>query len=262
MAKRYKFVYKPLPPTFDDLGKIPTKLKFKFFTLAIPLSKKTQNEAGILPLVVVTHTMDLLFHRRRGKGKFNNKRIRERDDILASKFMEILSYLHLRLVRRRMLSFICRNAVVLKKLPEKLGDPGRFLIPCDFLEFDSYLALADLGEITLRVMNDQSFTLKCGDVTFHFYNNLESLKKVDLIDVHLVRVLTRKFLGIFDSVAYNKSFLHFDPYCFYSISNTYSILLKSDFLLRFEETAVLFIAFVDETSFTQFSMYINYDPEG
>nr|GFB32528.1 reverse transcriptase domain-containing protein [Tanacetum cinerariifolium] len=34
---------------------------------------------------------------------------------------------------------------VLKKLPEKLGDPGRFLIPCDFLEFDNCLALADLG---------------------------------------------------------------------------------------------------------------------
>ncbi|GKF74369.1 reverse transcriptase domain-containing protein, partial [Tanacetum coccineum] len=37
------------------------------------------------------------------------------------------------------------SAVVLKKLPEKLGDPDRVLIPCDFLEFDSYLALADLG---------------------------------------------------------------------------------------------------------------------
>nr|GEV09792.1 reverse transcriptase domain-containing protein [Tanacetum cinerariifolium] len=37
------------------------------------------------------------------------------------------------------------NVVVLKKLPEKLGDPGRFLIPCDFLEFDNCLALADLG---------------------------------------------------------------------------------------------------------------------
>ncbi|GJT58907.1 reverse transcriptase domain-containing protein [Tanacetum coccineum] len=33
----------------------------------------------------------------------------------------------------------------LKKLPEKLGDPGRFLIPCDFGEFDNHLALADLG---------------------------------------------------------------------------------------------------------------------
>nr|GEZ52126.1 hypothetical protein [Tanacetum cinerariifolium] len=34
---------------------------------------------------------------------------------------------------------------VLKKLLEKLGDPGRFLIPCDFLEFNNCLALADLG---------------------------------------------------------------------------------------------------------------------
>nr|GEY33750.1 reverse transcriptase domain-containing protein [Tanacetum cinerariifolium] len=37
------------------------------------------------------------------------------------------------------------SAVVLKKLPEKLGDPGRFLIPCDYSEFDNCLALADLG---------------------------------------------------------------------------------------------------------------------
>nr|GFB45277.1 reverse transcriptase domain-containing protein [Tanacetum cinerariifolium] len=37
------------------------------------------------------------------------------------------------------------SAVVLKKLPEKLGDPGRFLILCDFTGLDNCLALADLG---------------------------------------------------------------------------------------------------------------------
>ncbi|GJT82715.1 reverse transcriptase domain-containing protein [Tanacetum coccineum] len=37
------------------------------------------------------------------------------------------------------------SAVLLKKLPEKLGDPGKFLIPCDFSELDECLALADLG---------------------------------------------------------------------------------------------------------------------
>ncbi|GJW34288.1 reverse transcriptase domain-containing protein [Tanacetum coccineum] len=37
------------------------------------------------------------------------------------------------------------SAVLLKKLSEKLGDPGKFLIPCDFLELDECLALADLG---------------------------------------------------------------------------------------------------------------------
>ncbi|GJU83911.1 reverse transcriptase domain-containing protein [Tanacetum coccineum] len=37
------------------------------------------------------------------------------------------------------------SAVLLKKLPEKLGDPGKFLIPCDFPELVECLALADLG---------------------------------------------------------------------------------------------------------------------
>ncbi|GKA28935.1 reverse transcriptase domain-containing protein [Tanacetum coccineum] len=37
------------------------------------------------------------------------------------------------------------SAVLLKKLPKKLGDPGKFIIPCDFSELDECLALADLG---------------------------------------------------------------------------------------------------------------------
>nr|GEU59832.1 reverse transcriptase domain-containing protein [Tanacetum cinerariifolium] len=36
------------------------------------------------------------------------------------------------------------SAVTLKKLPEKIRDPDKFLIPCDFPEFDECLALADL----------------------------------------------------------------------------------------------------------------------
>ncbi|GKC73808.1 reverse transcriptase domain-containing protein, partial [Tanacetum coccineum] len=36
-------------------------------------------------------------------------------------------------------------AVLLKKLPEKLGDPSKFHIPCDFPRMDECLALADLG---------------------------------------------------------------------------------------------------------------------
>ncbi|GKF94307.1 reverse transcriptase domain-containing protein, partial [Tanacetum coccineum] len=37
------------------------------------------------------------------------------------------------------------SAVTLNKLPEKLGDPGKFLIPCEFPGIDECLALADLG---------------------------------------------------------------------------------------------------------------------
>ncbi|GJX95215.1 reverse transcriptase domain-containing protein [Tanacetum coccineum] len=105
-------------------------------------------------------------------SRLAKEKIREKDDILASKFMEIFRNLHFELsfadalihmpkfapmfkkmlnnkdklieLTKTPLNENC-SAVVLKKLPEKLGDPGRFLIPCDFSEFDSYLALADLG---------------------------------------------------------------------------------------------------------------------
>nr|GEZ17792.1 reverse transcriptase domain-containing protein [Tanacetum cinerariifolium] len=68
-------------------------------------------------------------------------------------------------------------AVVLKKLPEKLGDPGRFLIPCDFSEFDDCLALADLGasinlmslsiwkKLRLPTLNDTKMVLELADRT-------------------------------------------------------------------------------------------------
>nr|GEZ12339.1 reverse transcriptase domain-containing protein [Tanacetum cinerariifolium] len=38
------------------------------------------------------------------------------------------------------------SAVILNKLPRKLGDLGKFLIPCEFPGMDECLALADLGE--------------------------------------------------------------------------------------------------------------------
>ncbi|GKE71085.1 reverse transcriptase domain-containing protein [Tanacetum coccineum] len=37
------------------------------------------------------------------------------------------------------------SMVLLKTLPKKHGDPGKFLIPCDFPGMDECLALADLG---------------------------------------------------------------------------------------------------------------------
>nr|GEX13699.1 reverse transcriptase domain-containing protein [Tanacetum cinerariifolium] len=106
------------------------------------------------------------------------EKLREKDDILAAKFMEIFRDLHFELsfadalvhmpkfapmfkkllnnknklieLTKTSLNEIC-SAVVLKKLLEKLDDPGRFLIPCDFLEFDNCLALADLG-VSINLM--------------------------------------------------------------------------------------------------------------
>nr|GEU71744.1 hypothetical protein [Tanacetum cinerariifolium] len=43
------------------------------------------------------------------------------------------------------------SAVLLKKFPEKLGDPGKFLIPCDFPTMNECLALVDLGDSINRM---------------------------------------------------------------------------------------------------------------
>nr|GEZ14377.1 DNA-directed DNA polymerase [Tanacetum cinerariifolium] len=100
------------------------------------------------------------------------EKLQEKDDILAAKFMEIFRDLHFELsfadalihkpkfvsmfkkllnnkdklieLTKTPLNENC-SAVVLKKLLEKLGDPGQFLIPCDFSKFNNCLALADLG---------------------------------------------------------------------------------------------------------------------
>ncbi|GJR13433.1 reverse transcriptase domain-containing protein [Tanacetum coccineum] len=304
-------------------------------------------------------------------SRLNKQKIREKDDILASKFMEIFRNLHFELsfadalihmpkfapmfkkmlnnkdklieLTKTPLNENC-SAVVLKKLLEKLGDPGRFLIPCDFSEFDSYLALADLGasinlmplsiwkklqlsgltetkmvleladrtiskptgvaenvfvkvgkfyfpadfvvldfiadprvplilgrpflrtahalidvyegEITLR-NDDQSLTLKCGDAPSISYNNLESLKKVDLIDV-TCEEYSQEVLGFSDSVAYNNPSPYYDPIVSTS-SPTLTPFDESDFLL-FEE-ADAFIAIDDEPVSPVFNATY-YDPEG
>ncbi|GKB64981.1 reverse transcriptase domain-containing protein [Tanacetum coccineum] len=290
-------------------------------------------------------------------SRLAKEKIREKVDILALKFMEIFRNLHFELsfvdalihmskfapmfkkmlnnkdklieLTKTPLNENC-SAVVLKKLPEKLGDPGRFLTPCDFSEFDSYLALANLGasinlmslsiwkklklpgltetkmvleladrtiskptgvaenvfvkvgkfyfladsvvldfisdprvplilgrpflrtahalidvykgEIILR-NDDQTLTLKCGDTPSISYNNFESLKKVDLIDV---------------TFAYGNPSPGYNPIVSNS-SPTLTPFDESDFLL-FEE-ADAFIAIDDEPVSPVFNTTY-YDPEG
>nr|GEX38037.1 reverse transcriptase domain-containing protein [Tanacetum cinerariifolium] len=169
-------------------------------------------------------------------SRLAKEKLREKDDILAAKFMEIFRDLHFELsfadgivhmpkfapmfkkllsnkdklieLTKTPLNENC-SAVVLKKLSEKLGDPGRFLIPCDFSEFDNCLALADLRasinlmplsiwkKLRLPTLNDTkmvleladrtiskptSLMLKCGDTPSISQYKFESLNKVDFID--------------------------------------------------------------------------------
>nr|GEV91227.1 reverse transcriptase domain-containing protein [Tanacetum cinerariifolium] len=284
------------------------------------------------------------------------EKIREKDDIFAAKFMEIFRDLHFELsftdalvhmpkfvpmfkkllnnknklieLTKMPLNENC-SAVVLKKLPEKLGDLGIFLIPCDFLEFDNYLAIADLGasinlmllsiwkKLTLPTLNDtkmvleladrtiskptgvaenifmkvckfyfpadfvvldfiadprvpsilgrpfmstahalidvyegeiillhdeQSLTLKCGDMPSISYNNFQSLNKLDLIDA-TCEEYSQEVLGFSDVVANEVSTLYFEPI----VSNSSLNLTpfdESNFLLFKEADA--FLAVDDE----------------
>nr|GEW67906.1 hypothetical protein [Tanacetum cinerariifolium] len=137
-------------------------------------------------------------------SRLTKEKLREKDDILAAKFMEIFPDLHFELsftdalihmpkfapmfkkllnnkdklieLTKTPLNENC-SAVVFKKLPEKLGDLGRFLIPCDFLEFDNFLALADLGasinlmplsiwkKLRLPTLHDTKMVLELADRT-------------------------------------------------------------------------------------------------
>ncbi|GJW24823.1 reverse transcriptase domain-containing protein [Tanacetum coccineum] len=105
-------------------------------------------------------------------SRANKQKLCEKDDKLASKFVEIFRELHFKLSFADALLHMPKfasmfksllnnkeklfdlaktpvnencSAVILKKFPKKLGDPDKFLIPCDFLEIVKFLALADLG---------------------------------------------------------------------------------------------------------------------
>nr|GEU64034.1 reverse transcriptase domain-containing protein [Tanacetum cinerariifolium] len=99
---------------------------------------------------------------------------------------------------RTLLNEHCSATSLLKKLPEKLGDPGKFLIPCDFSGMVECLALADLGasinlmpllvcnKLSLPELSPMCMTLELAD------HSLSRLVRV-AEDV-FVKVGTRSFL--------------------------------------------------------------------
>ncbi|GJR84991.1 reverse transcriptase domain-containing protein [Tanacetum coccineum] len=118
-------------------------------------------------------------------------------------------------------------------------------------------ALIDVyeGDITLR-NDDQSLTLKCGDVPSISYNNLESLKKVDLIDV-TCEEYSQEVLGFSDSVAYNNPSPYYDPIVSTS-SPTLTPFVKA--FSTFEKPDAFIASMMNKIS--QFFNATYYDPEG
>nr|GEY30812.1 reverse transcriptase domain-containing protein [Tanacetum cinerariifolium] len=112
------------------------------------------------------------------------------------------------------------------------------------------------GEITLR-HDDQSLTLKCEDTPSISYNNLESLNKVDLIDV-TCEEYSQKVLGFTDVVSNEVSSPYYEPIVLNSSQNL-TPFSASDFLLL--EEADTFIAINDQPISSNIDATY-YDPEG
>nr|GEV75354.1 reverse transcriptase domain-containing protein [Tanacetum cinerariifolium] len=177
------------------------------------------------PFVVPKTKTNLPYPSRLAKEK-----LREKDDILAAKFMEIFH-------------FIANPRTLLI-----LGRP--------FLSIAHALIDVYEGEIILR-HDKQSLTLNCGDTHSISYNNLESLNKVDLIDA-TCEEYSQEVLGFSDVVANGNSIPYYEPIVSNS-SPTLTPFDESDFLLL--EEADAFISIDDDPISSEIdSTY--YDPEG
>nr|GEW40530.1 reverse transcriptase domain-containing protein [Tanacetum cinerariifolium] len=104
-------------------------------------------------------------------------------------------------------------AVILKKLPEKLGELDKFLIPCDFPErpfLRTRRALIDAygEELTLRV-DDEEITFKGGQTSKYSYNDAESINRIDVIDVACEEYV-QEVLGFLE-ISKSEKLLNEDP---------------------------------------------------
>ncbi|GKD27715.1 reverse transcriptase domain-containing protein [Tanacetum coccineum] len=151
-------------------------------------------------------------------SRVNKQKLREKDDNLASKFVEIFRELHFELSFADTLLHMPKfasmfksllnnkeklfelaktpvnkncSAVILKKLPKKLGDLGKFLILCDFPKIVKCLALADLDRSTTSPSGiTENVFVKVGK--FYF---LADFVVVDyVVDPRVPLILGRPFL--------------------------------------------------------------------
>nr|GFA65567.1 hypothetical protein [Tanacetum cinerariifolium] len=114
-------------------------------------------------------------------SRLQKEKPREKDDILAAKFMEIFRDLHFELSFADALDKLIKltktplnkncSAVVLKKLPEKLGRP--------FLSTDHVIINVYEREIIIR-QDQQSLIIQCGDIPS--IKKVEQINKIDFID--------------------------------------------------------------------------------
>nr|GEV61862.1 hypothetical protein [Tanacetum cinerariifolium] len=164
------------------------------------------------------------------------------------------------------------STVILNKLPRKLGDLGKFLIPCEFPGMDECLTLADLGAsinlmplsvwegLSLPELTPTCMTLELADRSVSKPIGIAkdvSVKVANKIDV-ICEMYSQEVLGFFDVTTSGNPTPYNDP-TVSTTSPTLTPFRDSDFLL-FEE-ADTFLGLEDDPNSPEFNQFY-YDPEG
>nr|GEZ86748.1 reverse transcriptase domain-containing protein [Tanacetum cinerariifolium] len=76
-------------------------------------------------------------------SRLNKEKLQDKSDIQVHKFLQIFKKLHFNISLAEALALMLNGPP--QKVTQKLRDPGKFLIPCDFPELEKCMALADLG---------------------------------------------------------------------------------------------------------------------
>nr|GEW09624.1 reverse transcriptase domain-containing protein [Tanacetum cinerariifolium] len=128
------------------------------------------------------------------------------------------------------------SVMLLKKLPKKLGDPGKFLIPCDFPRSSSTPHFREIlikdrsEEITLRV-NDEAVTFNLNQTTRYSSTYEDMLvNRIDVIDVAREEY-AQEMLGFSNNSLGGNPTLTSEPIIFYS-SPSLTPFEGSDFILE------------------------------
>nr|GEY36065.1 reverse transcriptase domain-containing protein [Tanacetum cinerariifolium] len=121
------------------------------------------------------------------------------------------------------------STVLLKKFPEKLGDPGKFLILCDFPGMVECLALADLGA-SINLMPLGHNIQSCQTSRYSANYNDMTANRIDVIDI-ACEDYSQEVLGFFDVIVSGNPTPYYDPIVF-TTSPTLTPFGESDFLLK------------------------------
>ncbi|GJY37083.1 hypothetical protein Tco_0422461 [Tanacetum coccineum] len=111
---------------------------------------------------------------------------------------------------------------------EKLGDPGKFLIPCNFPRMETGRALIDVygEEITLRVDNE-AITFNLDQTTRYSSTNDKSVNRIDIID-EVCEEYAPKLLGFSNKSSGGKLTPTSKPLTFEFILEEIKAYLKDD----------------------------------